>query len=206
MFKLSNLNNKKEIENQNESNTANLFLGIKDIQNGFLYTIDGFVLSYLKIFPKNLKLMSKYDQMLHAKKLSAELSSERKPFKLYLTNRPLDVTAMNDYQATLADNEKDNQKQYLIQCRKNNLYNLASTGQSLEGEVFIIIWEKDSDYVEDSLIKRINELNLKLTNAGYQTQVLEEKEIIQLCNSYTNPSTAYSEGTDYYDNVMKLVV
>lgn len=188
---------------QNE--TANLLLNIKDIQKGFLYTIDGLVLSYLKVFPKNLKLMSKQDQMLHAQKLSAELVSERKPFKIYLTNRPLDVTAMNDYQANLVDNEKDNQKQFLIQCRKNSLYNLASTGQSLEGEVFIIIWERDSDYVEDTLNKRINELNLKLTNAGYQTQVLEEKEIIQLCNSYTNPSTAYSEGTDYLESPMKLI-
>ena len=194
---------KKNVQTQDE--TANMFLNIKDIQKGFLYTIDGFVLSYLKIFPKNLKLMSKEDQMLHAQKLASELVSERKPLKIYLTNRPLDVTAMNDYQANLCDNEKDNQKQFLIQCRKNSLYSLASTGQSLEGEVFIIIWERDSDYVEDALTKRINELSLKLTNAGYQTEVLEEKGIIQLCNSYTNPSTAYSEGTYYLESPMKLI-
>lgn len=194
----------KKIEQNTGESSANLFLGIKDIQNGFLYTLDGNVLSYLKIFPKNLKLLSKEEQMIHAKKLASELVSERKPFKIFLTNRPLDVTAMNDYQAMLSDYEKDNQKQFLIQCRKNTLYSLASTGQSLEGEVFIIIWEKDSDYVEDSLFKRINELNLKFTNAGYQTQVLDDKDIIQLCNSYTNPSTAYTEGTDYSDNFMKL--
>ena len=39
--------------------SANKFLNIKDIQGNFLYTTDGKVLAYLKIYPKNCKLMSK---------------------------------------------------------------------------------------------------------------------------------------------------
>ena len=42
--------------------TANKFLNIKDIQGNFLYTIDGKVLAYLKIYPKNCKLISKEEQ------------------------------------------------------------------------------------------------------------------------------------------------
>ena len=198
------MNLKKNKNNLPEEQTANLFLGIKDIQKNYLYTIDGYVLSYLKVYPKNLKLLSKEEQMLHAKKLSSELVTEGKAFKLYLTNRPVDVTAMNDFQSSLMEKERDNQKNLLLELRKNSLNNLALTGQSLEGEIFIIIWEKETDYVEDNLNKRINDLSLKLTNAGYQTEILEEKDIIQLCNSYTNIATAYTEGTDYEDNIMKL--
>ena len=48
----------KEIFKKKIPISANRFLNIKDIQGNFLYTTDGKVLAYLKIYPKNCKLMS----------------------------------------------------------------------------------------------------------------------------------------------------
>ena len=64
-----NLFNKKKINSPELS--ANLFLGIRDIQNTFLYTIDNYVIAYLKILPKNTKLMSKQEQYAHSKTLTS---------------------------------------------------------------------------------------------------------------------------------------
>ena len=64
--------------------SANRFLNIKDIQGNFLYTLDNKVLAYLKIHPKNCKLMSKEEQKNHAQILTRNFASELKPFKLYL--------------------------------------------------------------------------------------------------------------------------
>ena len=50
---------KKENKNNGVKTSANLFLNIKDVQGNFLYTIDNKVLCYLRIYPKNCKLMSK---------------------------------------------------------------------------------------------------------------------------------------------------
>ena len=69
--------------------SANRFLNIKDIQGNFLYTLDNKVLVYLKIYPKNCKLMSKEEQRNHAQILTRNFASELKPFKLYFTNRPV---------------------------------------------------------------------------------------------------------------------
>ena len=43
----------KEIFKKKIPISANRFLNIKDIQGNFLYTTDGKVLAYLKIYPKN---------------------------------------------------------------------------------------------------------------------------------------------------------
>ena len=53
-------------------------------------------------------------------------------------------------------------------------------------------------------MKRLNDLKMKFTNSGYRTEILEERLIIQLVNSYTNPDVAYIENQDYMQ--MPLIV
>ena len=130
--------------------SANRFLNIKDIQGNFLYTLDNKVLAYLKIYPKNCKLMSKEEQKNHAQILTRNFASELKPFKLYFTS-----------------------------------------------EIYLIIWGENTEYVEQDLLKRLNDLKMKFTNSGYRTEILEERLIIQLVNSYTNPDVAYMEDQEY---------
>ena len=38
---------------------------------------------------------------------------------------------------------------------------------------------------------------MKFTNSGYRTEILEERLIIQLVNSYTNPDVASMEDQEY---------
>ena len=64
-------------------------------------------------------------------------------------------------------------------------------------EIYLIIWDKDKEYVEQELMKRLNDLKLKFTNCGYRSEILDEKMIIQLVNSYTNPDVAYIEDQEY---------
>lgn len=97
----------KEIFKKKLPISANRFLNIKDIQGNFLYTTDGKVLAYLKIYPKNCKLMSKEEQKNHSNILTRNFSSELKPFKLYFTNRLVNLQKNQDYQAMLMDKEKN---------------------------------------------------------------------------------------------------
>lgn len=95
-----------KVINKKTQISANRFLNIKDIQGNFLYTLDNKVLSYLKIYTKNCKLMSKEEQKNHAQILTRNFASELKPFKLYFTNRPVNLQKNQDYQAELMDKEK----------------------------------------------------------------------------------------------------
>ncbi len=184
--------------------SANRFLNIKDIQGNFLYTIDNKVLAYLKIYPKNCKLMSKEEQKNHAQILTRNFTSELKPFKLYFTNRPVNLQKNQDYQAELMDKEKNALKFNLQGKRSRSFGNLSVKGKALESEIYLIIWGENTEYIEQELMKRLNDLKMKFTNSGYRTEILEERLIIQLVNSYTNPDVAYIENQDYMQ--MPLIV
>lgn len=185
--------------------TANRFLNIKDIQGNFLYTIDGKVLAYLKIYPKNCKLMSKEEQKNHAQILTRNFASELEPFKLYFTNRPVNLQRNQDYQAELMDKEKNALKFSLQGKRSRSFGNLSVRGKALESEIYLIVWGDNTEYIEQDLIKRLNELKMKFTNSGYKTEILEERLIIQLVNSYTNPDVAYVENQNYLESPLTVI-
>lgn len=185
--------------------TANKFLNIKDIQGNFLYTIDGKVLAYLKIYPKNCKLMSKEEQKNHAQILTRNFASELKPFKLYFTNRPVNLQRNQDYQAELMDKEKNATKFTLQGKRSRSFGNLSVRGKALESEIYLIVWGENTEYIEQELMKRLNDLKMKFTNSGYRTEILEERLIIQLVNSYTNPDVAYIENQEYLESPLTVI-
>lgn len=186
--------------------SANLFLNIKDVQGNFLYTIDNKVLCYLRIFPKNCKLMSKEEQVAHGRSITKIFASELKPFKLYFTNRPIDLRKNQDFQASLMEKEKEALKFSLLDKRSRSFGVLSTTGKALESEIYLIIWSENDEYVEQDLIKRINEIRMKLTNSGYKTQILDERLIIQLINSYTNPDIAYIEDQNYLESPLQIKI
>lgn len=194
----------KQKKKENVNMSANLFLNIKDVQGNFLYTIDNKVLCYLRIYPKNCKLMSKEEQIAHGRSITKNFASELKPFKLYFTNRPIDLRKNQDFQAKLMEKEKEALKFSLLDKRSRSFGVLSTTGKALESEIYLIIWEDNEEYVEQELIKRISELRMKLTNSGYKTEVLDERLIIQLINSYNNPDVAYIEDQTYLESPLQV--
>ncbi|MDO5556614.1 MAG: hypothetical protein Q4G09_08560 [Clostridia bacterium] len=198
-MKIFNFNiNKPEI-------SSNKFLNIKDIQGNFLYTQDNKILAYLKIYPKNCKLMSKEEQNAHAKILTRNFTNELKPFKLYFTNRPIDLQKNQNFQNKLMDKEKNTLKFNLQNQRGKCFGELSIRGKSLESEIYLIIWEENNDYIEQELLKRLNDLKMKFTNCGYRTEILEERLIIQLVNSFTNPDVSYTENQEYIQMPIMVV-
>ena len=178
---------KRKKKNNNVKTSANLFLNIKDVQGNFLYTIDNKVLCYLRIYPKNCKLMSKDEQVAHGRSITRNFASELKPLKLYFTNRPIDLRKNQDK-------------------RSRSFGVLSTTGKALESEIYLMIWAENDEYVEQELIKRLSEIRMKLTNSGYKTEVLDERLIIQLINSYNNPDIAYIEDQNYLESPLQVKI
>jgi len=204
-FKFSIFNIFKK-NNKKKESSANLFLNIRDIQNNFLYTVDNKVIAYLKIFPRNCKLMTPDEKIAHSKTLTSNLASELKKFKIFITNRPVDLQKNQDFQAYLMDKETNSNKFALLNQRAKSFGILSTTGKALESEIYMMIWEKNEEGVEQNLLKRLNELIMKFTNSGYKTRILEDKEIIQLVDSYTNPTFAYTENQNYLEGALNLKV
>lgn len=187
---------KKNIQNTDIS--VNEFLRIRDIRGDLLYTTDNLVQTYIQVFPQNTRLKTLKEQANIALNLAQGLSTETESFALYLTNRPIDVSKMTDYQVELMEKETDTQIQGLLQKRIEALNALSNTGIALEEEIYIRIWLKDKEGAEDALNIRKNRLSQSLLNAGFQTKFLTEKELQQLCDSFTNPDTTTENSQDYY--------
>lgn len=177
--------------------SVNEFLRIKDIRGDLLYTTDNLVQTYIQVFPQNTRLKTLKEQANIALNLARELSTETESFALYLTNRPIDVSKMTDYQVELMEKETDTQIQGLLQKRIEALNSLSNTGIALEEEIYIRIWLKDKEGAEDALNIRKNRLAQSLLNAGFKSKFLTEKELQQLCDSFTNPDTT-TESSQYY--------
>lgn len=177
--------------------SANHFLNIRAIDNNFEYTIDNQVLGFLKIYPENCKLMTKDEQMGHALRLVSNFSSELKPFKIFFTNRPVDLQKNQDYQTQLMERETNSLKFSLLNQRSKSFGMLSTTGKALESEIYLIIWEENDDSVEGEILKRLEDLKMKLSSSGYRTEILEKDEIIQLIQSYLLPDFAYTENKKY---------
>ena len=193
---------KPKQKKQEQTNlNANHFLNIRAIDNNFLYTIDGNVLGYLKIYPENCKLMTRSEQMGHALRLVSNFSSEVKPFKIFFTNRPVDLTKNQNYQTYLMEKETNSQKFALLNQRSNAFGLLSTTGRALENEIFLIMWEQNDEYVEEELLKRLETMKQRLSNSGYRTEILEKDKIIQLIQAYLLPDVAYTEDKYYINPV-----
>lgn len=179
--------------------TCNEELNIKDIKNNFLYTKDNNVMSYIKIQPLNLYLLSIKEQELIIRQLSAELSSETKPLKFFSIARPVDVGDLIEDLQEIANNCLDQIQKDLLKKHINETVRLTFTGEAVERQNFLIITETVSDYAEKDLLKRGNELVNKLANCNVKSEMLEEQYIIQLCSGFTNMNFAFKEDSDYMD-------
>ena len=83
---------KKKNKIDNNKETAQDFVNVKDIKDKFLYTRDEKIISYIQINAIDINLLSKREKQTLARTLTAELTSERKTFKFIAVSRPVDIS------------------------------------------------------------------------------------------------------------------
>ena len=76
---------------ENRLQTANEFVNVKDIKRKFLYTKDGYVMVYLRIYPYNLDLLSQEERRAKAAALAASFDGDRKDFVYFTFPREIDL-------------------------------------------------------------------------------------------------------------------
>ena len=194
----------KLFKSEKKEKPCNEEINIKDIRNNFLYTNDNKIICYIKIHPMNLYLLSIKEKNSVKNQLAAELSSETKAMKFFSIARPVEVTNVLDDLRNL-QNESINQVQkMLLRLHINDILKLTLTGDRVERQIFLIIWQELNDYAEKDLLKRAMELCNKFAVCNIKTEILNEQQIIQLCSSFTNMNYAFKEDSDY-DDFMPII-
>ena len=164
--------------------TANEFVNVKDIRGSFLYTRDGMALAYLKIFPIS-------------KQLTASLSSGQYPFQLLAVSRPVDISPlMAELSSTLTSSSDIKQKE-LLKHEIVEMGGFALSGEVVERQFYIKIWDRTVDGVERDLLQKLKYLSGYFADCGIQTEILEQQDIVRLCNLVNNPADVHLEDAGF---------
>lgn len=176
--------------------TAQQFINVRDVKDKYLYTRDGLVLMYLRVHSISIDLYSRSEKNTLIKLLTAELSDIQYPFKFMAVSRPVDISPLiSDMQGMLKT--ADDKRKELLRQEILQMSSYALSGEIVERQFYISVWEKQEDGVEKDLLKRASLLAEKFTGGGIGCDVLTEKEIVRLLNLVNNPSYTHLEDTEF---------
>lgn len=191
---------------QKNKNTQSLneFLNIKDIKGNYLYTLDEQVISFIKVNPMNIELLS--DKELETKMdfASIEFSNEQFPYKIIVIPRAVDISDYIREQEELRNKLTNDVCIEIINNRIISTTEMIENKNIIENEFYIMIFDANKDNIEIELNKRANNWISRLKNCGLKSEILEERDIILLVKSFTIPEFARTEGTDYRDNIVQI--
>ncbi|MGB4352647.1 MAG: hypothetical protein WBJ01_09710 [Tissierellaceae bacterium] len=188
---------KKKNKIDNKKETAQDFVNVKDIKDKFLYTRDEKIISYIQINPIDINLLSKREKQTLARTLTAELTSERKTFKFIAVSRPVDISPLlTEYQNIISNTTNQKQKE-LLRHEMYSISNFALSGEVVERQFYIMLWEDYEEGIERDILKRAMEFSSKLESSSIKCNILTENKIVRLCNLINNPAYTNIEDTSF---------
>lgn len=184
------------MSNAKESVSVQEFINVKDIDNTFLYTKDGYLISYIKVPPIRLELLSKSEKRNLCDTLTTELSMDKEPWKFIAVSRPLDIYPLINHYLDLKNESLDPIQKDLLQKEIESLSNYAADGDVVERQFYFLLWIKYRDGADRDLQKRAIEFAGHFQAAGINAEVLNKQDIISLCNLVHNPAYITTEDLD----------
>lgn len=185
--------------------TANEFVNVRDISGKFLYTRDNMVLAYLRIMPISIDLLSKSEKQQMVRQLTANLSSVEYPFKLLAVSRPVDISPLlSELSDTFSACSNSKQKELLKQ-EMLEMSTFALSGNVVERQFYLQLWEKSSDSAEQDLLQRLKYLEGCFSEVGIRIEILEQQDIVRLCNLINNPSYVHLEDSEVVPSIPILM-
>lgn len=200
LFFLRNNKQRSKVKIDAAALTAQQFVNVKDIQGNFLYTLDGWLLAYIRIFPISLDLLSLTEKKLLIRKLTAELSSIRFPFKFLAVSRPVDIAPLITDLSSLLPSADSTQKELLRQ-EIMEMNTLALSGEVVERQFYLALWQRQEQVGERDLLDKAKRLVQHFEEAGLQAQLLKQQEIVRLCNLVNNPAYSHLDQVEPEDAI-----
>ena len=188
---------KMQIKSSVKKLSAQDFVNVKDIHDQLLYTRDNQIIAYLKINPISIELFSDDEKKQICSVLTAELSSIQKPFKFLAVSRPVDISPLvNEYTNLLSQTSNQKQKE-LLRNEIMVMSNYAMSGEVIERQFYIMLWSRYEQVAEREFLKGCQEIVSKFESANISCHIIDEKEIVRLCNLVNNPAYTHMEEMDF---------
>lgn len=181
----------KDREKQQSVQTAQEFTNVKDIKDMFLYTKDNYLISYIKVQPVTIELLTKNEKKMLARNLTSEFSQEKEPFKFIAVSRSVDIEPLVEAYSELLSNSTEQIQKELLRNETRVITDFSLSGEVVEREFYYLLWARGGE--EELLRKRTKDLAGRIEGCGLGCHILEAGEIIKLCNLVNNPAFAAVE-------------
>lgn len=175
---------------------ASEFINVKDISGNFLYTRDGLMLCYLKLTPISIDLYSKTEKKNIIRTLTAEMSATQFPFKFIAVSRPIDISPLLSELHSLLMTTNMRQKE-LLRAEMMEMSNFAMSGDIVERQFYIVLWDKVLDGMERELTNRARLFAENFNGNKISCEILQQQDIVRLCNLVNNPSYTHIEDNSF---------
>lgn len=194
---------RSEEESAERERKAQEFVNARDLGENCLYTNDGYIFAYIKIEGLNLELYSRQEQKLICRELSAALSGIKRPYKSDAVSRPADISRpLSEYQRLY--NSAAGGRKKLLSSDMNELAAMVTTGETLERQHYIAIWDTVQRSDERTITAAAQEIVKKYTDNGIHAELLDKKGIVHLLNLVNNPAYVHIENTNIEDVISVL--
>ncbi len=183
--------------------TAQEFINVRDIQGKYLYTTDELIMVFVRIHAISIDLYSRAEKHSLIRQLTAELLDIQYPFKFLAVSRPVDISPVITEMQSMLKETNDSRKELLRQ-EILQMSGLALSGEIVERQFYVSLWEQAEEGAEKELLKRAALFSEKFSGCGILCDVLGEKEIVRLLNLVHNPSYTHLEDSEFSASIPML--
>ena len=180
--------------------TANEFTNVKDIKKIYLYTKDGYVFCYLRIYSFNLDLLSPEEKRQLTASLAASFDGDRKDFVYFTFPREIDL---DKYKSTLKAKYTEEMaslgRKHILRIMLQEAAELATNGEKK-----VSVERSDA---EQEIRQRIEEFRARYAAAGIPCEIMQAPDILKMCNLFGNALQApFETSTNHlgYEAITKM--
>lgn len=181
----------KKINNQ--SKFTEDWLPVKTISNGTILTDDGYIVTGVKVMPKNIFMMERGQQQNIIYSLRNFYNSIDYEFWLIIADRPVDI---NVYLASLqlqynrSTTDPAARKLIMQEINKANSF-MSSEYNVVDTEYYILFKEKKNELVQ----KKLHQLISGLANCGLNSVQTSNEDLRMLLDNFLNGGNKTTFGT-----------
>lgn len=180
-----------------EKLTAQDFVNVQSIEGRLLKTRDKMLFTYALIKSNDFSLMTEKEKSIFIENVCRILAVERKPFKLIIMPRSIDISGMLGMLLHLKSSTNDPIRLELIR-KEMDFISSFTEGQDIKESVcYLVMWDNQAKNMEHELLRRMDVLMMELQKYNIVAQPLDQAGIAFMCNLFAYPQ--YAHGFDVED-------
>ena len=172
---------------------ANELVNVMDIDDKFLYTKDGYIISFLKIGNINMELLGRDELKSLTMRLALSFEGDRGDFDYFTLPSQVNLDPNKEYLWNKHQETEDVGQRKGIDLMLQEMTRLSTSGENYEHQHYLKIWRRIGTNIKDAQNEqyvRLTEFRDRYRMAGISCEIVKEREIIRMCNVFGNPLQA----------------